>query len=108
MKKKVKKTGEIIDVITYNAGVERSKLDRIKYVDADGNELIANLNYYWDLENITEDDEIGYWDKLRNDAAIKIMAARCAYFATESNWEKDVDLSVKIADNLIEKLKEKK
>lgn len=107
MKKRIKRTGEIVDVLTYTAGTERSKLDNVRYIDGNGNEISSHLNYYWDFEDFDEDDEIGYWEKFRHNAALKIMAAISSNFTSEKMWEEKIDVSVRLADKLIEKLKGK-
>ena len=58
MKKRLRKTGEIVDVISFTApcGANRSDInDFVSYVDSKGNECVnVPLNYYWDFENIEE------------------------------------------------------
>lgn len=109
MKKKIRNTGEIIDVITYSCGSMKLSSDLINYIDKDGNEKSAHLNYYWDLEDI--DDTTGqeeYWKKFRNSSAVKILAGMCANYATHISFEDCkslVDRSIKIADYLVENLR---
>lgn len=52
MKKKVKNTGEIIDVISYFSGIEKSGSDKVYYIDSNGIEMSSSMNYFHDLENI--------------------------------------------------------
>lgn len=103
MRKRIKKTGEIVDVIAYSSGTERCKLDSVKYIDEGGNEVSSNLNYYYDFEDI-ETDTSDYWTKFRHQAS---LAALSGININRDFWGEDVNLAIKIADNLIEKLKKK-
>lgn len=42
MKKRIRKTGDIVDVISYNnlLGADRSSLDSVSYIDSKGNECV--------------------------------------------------------------------
>lgn len=107
MKKKIKRSGEIIDVITFSSGTKRSKLDIVNYIDEKGEEVSANLNYYLDLEDI-DDCTPDYWERLRNKAAIKFYAARISALENATtNSNKIMETAIREADELIEKLKEK-
>lgn len=59
MKRKIRKTGEIIDVISFSGSTTRNDvLDRISYIDSNGIEhLNEYLNYFWDTVEIDEKDE---------------------------------------------------
>ena len=56
MKKRIRKTGEIVDVIAwYNImGAERDKDDSVSYIDSKGNECVKSegLNLAWDFEDV--------------------------------------------------------
>ena len=58
MKKRIRKTGEIVDVIAwYNImGAERDKDDSVSYIDSKGNECVKveGLNLAWDFEAVEE------------------------------------------------------
>ena len=58
MKKRIRKTGEIVDVIAwYNImGAERDKDDSVSYIDSKGNECmkVGGLNLAWDFEDVEE------------------------------------------------------
>lgn len=61
-KLKIRKTGEIIDIISYTGSTDRSDYDAVSYIDSKGKEHIrVPMNYYWDLENV-EDTNIN-WKK---------------------------------------------
>ena len=107
MKKRIKKSGEIIDVITFSSGTKRSKLDIVNYIDEKGEEVSANLNYYLDLED-ADDCTPDYWETMRNEAALRIYAARISNLEnTTTNSHKIMETAIREADELIEKLKEK-
>lgn len=58
-KYRIRKTGEIIDVISYggNAKERIVSLDYVSYIDSKGEEHPnAELNLYWDLEEIKPND----------------------------------------------------
>ena len=59
MKKRLRKTGEIVDVISYNKytnTARNSELDWVSYIDSKGmeHEHEKGLNIYWDFEDIEE------------------------------------------------------
>lgn len=108
MKAKIRKTGEIVDVICYNHYTTiRSHQDYVSYIDSKGIEHDReSLNYYWDFEPIeTATDE--HWQDVRERASIAAMQgllSRTSYRADVKTLAKD---SVKLANCLIEQLKEK-
>lgn len=75
MKKRIRKTGEIVDVIDYYAfyRTERDKEDWVSFVDSKGEEHTNEhgLNIYWDFEDVEEEltKEID-WEEVRINAAI--------------------------------------
>ena len=107
MKKIVRKTGEIIDVITYTCGTTPEKSDVVNYVDGEGNYKSAKLNYYWDLEDIDDNKtEEEYWKEFRSQAALSILNGILSHSTFRDDWMPDVDKSVTIANYLVKKLKE--
>lgn len=58
MKKRIRKTGEIVDVIAwYNLmGAERDMNDSVSYIDSKGNECVKveGLNLAWDFEDVED------------------------------------------------------
>lgn len=48
MKRKIRRTGEIIDVITFSSSTTRSDHDRIQFYGDNGNVINESLNYYLD------------------------------------------------------------
>ena len=59
MKKRIRKTGEIVDVISYNKYSNTSRnsdLDWVSYIDSEGREYEheKGLNIYWDFDDVEE------------------------------------------------------
>ena len=111
MKAKIRKTGEIVDVIYYYGSPNRRSdaLDFVFYVDSKGVEHTEenHLNYYWDFEPIENEKDYN-WDALRNQAAIAAMQGVMAFFGSiDYNRETIAKLAVEQADALIEELKNK-
>lgn len=55
MKRKIRRTGEIIDVITFSGSTIRSDYDKIQFYDSNGSMINESLNYY--LDTLPVDDE---------------------------------------------------
>lgn len=111
MKAKIRKTGEIVDIISYGGSPKyrSDALDYVNYIDSQGVEHTEpnNLNYYWDFE-LVENKENYDWDVLRNQAAIAAMQGVMTFFGSiDYNKDTIAKLAVEQADALIEKLKEK-
>jgi len=111
MKAKIRKTGEIVDVI-YHMGSPKSRsdvFDFVFYVDSQGVEHTEpnNLNYYWDFEPIeTATDK--HWQDVRERAAIAAMQGVMNFFGSiDYNKETIAKLAVEQADALIAELKKK-
>ena len=109
MKKRIRKTGEIVDVITYYnlMGAERDSNDSISYIDSKGEEHHheKGLNIHWDFEDVEEvlSTDID-WKQMKIKAAISALqgfAASPQIVSTETlvRW------SVGAANALIEELK---
>ena len=79
MKKRIRKTGEIVDVITYNdcsSKTKRKKYDYVSYIDSNGTPhyLERGLNIYWDFEDVEEELTKNIdWEQVRIDAAMTAM-----------------------------------
>lgn len=56
MKARIRKTGEIVEVITYSGSTIRNEcIDKVSYIDSKGVEHDREtLNFYWDFEQLTE------------------------------------------------------
>lgn len=107
MKKRIRKTGEIVDVISYNnlLGADRSSLDSVSYIDSKGNERVKvkGLNLAWDFEDVEEvlSTDID-WEKRRYEIAKDILVATYDYPMDGKPYAR---IAVGIADALIAELK---
>ena len=110
MKKRLRKTGEIVDVINYSApNVERDKGDYVSYIDSKGVEYNAvhGLNIQWDFEDVEEEltKEID-WEQVRIDAAIAALNGFCSNYHMARISDVSLSISsVGAADALIAELK---
>lgn len=114
MKKRIRKTGEIVDVISYYNCYcsERCVTDSVSYIDSKGEEHHneKGLNLRWDFEDVEEVSSKDIdWEQVRIKAAISALHgfasnshAKCVDADTDSlaRW------SVGAADTLIAELKE--
>lgn len=115
MKKRIRKTGEIVDVIDYlciDICKEREDGDWVSYVDSKGTEhhCVKGLNLYWDLEDVEDElhKEID-WEEHR----IIIASQAMQVFIREMTLPNEPDInmpdvvkySVKYADAIIAELK---
>ena len=112
MKKKIRKTGEIVDVISYNkytTTARNSELDWVSYIDSKGveHEHEKRLNIYWDFEDVVEVPNTDIdWEKVRIKAAISALQGLASN--PNSSFAADDELakwSVSCADALIAELK---
>lgn len=111
MKARIKKTGEIVDIICYG-GSPHSRSDASDYayyIDSQGVEHTEpnNLNYYWDFEPIemTTDE---HWQDIRERAAIAAMQGMLSNSAIcLEEGDTYPKVAVRYANALIEQLKEK-
>lgn len=109
MKAKIKKTGEIVDVICYGGSPNRRSnvLDYVDYIDSQGVEHTEpnHLNYYLDFESIENEKDYD-WGALRNQTAIAAMQGVMNFFGSiDYNKETIARLAVEQADALIAQLK---
>ena len=108
MKKKIRETGEIIDVVTYVGGTSKTSMDEVRCIDSNGEEKCLRLNYYWDLEDLDEFSIGDYWDNFRNEAAVRIYCAMLRKSTESFDSEKSMDIAIQESDELIMKLKNSK
>lgn len=79
MKARIRKTGEIVEVITYSGSTTRNEcIDKVSYIDSKGVEHDREtLNYYWDFEQLPDVKEDNFpntdWNQVRIEAAICAM-----------------------------------
>lgn len=109
MKKKIRETGEIIDVITYMGGATRNPDDEVNCVNSKGESKCLKINYFWDLEDVDEFSIGDYWDNFRNEAAVRIYAQRVSGLGSSIlHSPRAMDIAIQEADELIMKLKNSK
>lgn len=110
MKARIKKTGEIVEVISYSGNTYKNDVfDRVSYIDSDGVEHPREkLNFYWDFEIITDEREDTLstidWNQVRVQASIGAMQV----ILGENNYNtfKEIaSLAVGYADALVKELK---
>lgn len=121
MKAKFRKTGEIVDIISYSGNADRNDvLDRVSYIDSDGVEHPREkLNLYWDFESIQEASIAPNtdWQQVTNQAAIgamQVMLASGVPASQQYQYTKEADNHKVIAHEavlyaraLVEELKKK-
>ena len=79
MKKRIRKTGEIVDVMNWtelNGDGTRNKRDCVSYIDSNGEEHVnvKGLNLSWDFEDVEEKPtKLIDWERRRYETA-KAMA----------------------------------
>ena len=80
MKKRLRKTGEIVDVINYSAPyLGREKDDYVSYIDSKGVEHVAEhgLNIQWDFEDVEEEPHKDIdWEERRYEIAKTVIHAQ--------------------------------
>ena len=112
MKKRIRKTGEIVDVIDYSCIdliKERDDRDWVSYIDSKDIEYhcVKGLNFYWDFEDVEEvlSTDID-WRKVRIKAAISVLQGLYSNAQT-CNIDDDelAEWSIGVADALIAELK---
>ena len=110
MKKRIRKTGEIVDVIGFRAdkGKERDWEDYVHYKTSDTIvKGINGLNLYQDFDDVEEwlTKEID-WEQVRIDAAIAALNGFCSNSQTTRLSAGSLSIScVEAADALIAELK---
>ena len=112
MKRRFRKTGEVVDVISYNKYTttkRNSELDWVSYIDSKGveHEHEKRLNIYWDFEDVKEASNTDVnWEQVRIKAAISALQSFCSNSETFDNKDdKLARWSVSCADALIAELK---
>lgn len=108
MKKRIRKTGEIVAVISYNKytnTARNSELDWVSYIDSKGmeHEHEKGLNIYWDFEDVEEvlSTDID-WEQRRYEIAKEVFASIYDFTIDRINFAK---YAVDAADALIAELK---
>lgn len=107
MKKRLRKTGEIVDVIAwYNMlGAERDRGDSVSYIDSKGNECVKveGLNLSWDFEDVEEVQSTNIdWEQRRYEISKEVFASIYDFTIDRINFAK---YAVDAADALIAELR---
>lgn len=117
MKKRIRKTGEIVDVVSFNNFYqsERDDSDQVSYIDSKGVEHhhVRGLNLWWDFEDIPiEDTRIPNfdWEQRRYEIAKTVVHGQLTGPIIEGvdpnpSIPDLAKLAVNIADALIAELK---
>lgn len=118
MKKRIRKTGEIVDVVSFNNFYrsERDYSDQVSYIDSKGVEHhhVRGLNLWWDFEDIPiEDTRIPNfdWEQRRYEIAKTVVHGQLTGPIIDGvdpnpSIPNLAKLAVEIADALISELKE--
>lgn len=112
MKAIIRKTGEIVDIVSYSGGTVRCDiLDRVSYIDSKGIEHDREiLNYYWDFEQIPDIKEDNFpkidWEQRRYELAKAALVATLGSETFSRGGMTECRI-VRIANKIIEELKEK-
>lgn len=110
MKARIRKTGEVVEIISYSSLTSRNEtLDNVSYIDSQGKEHPREpLNFYWDFETITDEKENTSstidWNQVRVQASIGAMQVLLG----KNNFDTYKDIAaqaVEYADALIKELK---
>lgn len=110
MKARIRKTGEIVEIISYRGNTDRNDvLDSVSYIDSKGVEHPREkLNFYWDFETITDEKEDTLsttdWNQVRVQASIGAMQV----ILGKNNYDTYKDIAaqaVEYADALVIELK---
>ena len=98
MKAIFRKTGEIVDIISYSGNTDRNDvLDSVSYIDSKGVEHPREkLNLYWDFESIQETSITPNtdWQQVINQAAIgamQVMLASGVPVSLQYQYTKEAD-----------------
>ena len=124
MKAKIRKTGEVVDIITYSGRTYRSDIDVVSYIDSKGNECVdMKMNRFWDFEDVEECHNPIDWEQRRYEltkaAMSGILSGQNVFYCTRSEAKNEIDekkstpiaitkYAIACADCLIKILKEDK
>lgn len=107
-KAKIRKTGEIVNIVCFNCATRRCKYDSVSYIDSKGAEHVEEpLNYYWDFEEIPNLDATINWEQCRYEIAKELFSS-LLNVGEKFNAPFAAKLAIGGADVLINKLKEGK
>ena len=115
MKARIRKTGEIVEIISYSGNTNRNDvLDSVSYIDSKGVEHPREkLNFYWDFEVIQEESKRLYCQPEVNWRQVEIQAAIGAMqviLTSRINYDKPSEIAYQAANYasaLVRELKER-
>lgn len=94
MKRKIRRTGEIIDVITFSSSTTRSDHDRIQFYGDNGNVISESLNFYLDTLPVNGENKDVDWEQRRFD----LIKAYSIEFVKAQNRKGEIDCGVYVPD----------
>lgn len=94
MKRKIRRTGEIIDVITFSSSTTRSDHDRIQFYGDNGNVISESLNFYLDTLPVNDENKDVDWEQRRFD----LIKAYSIEFVKAQNRKGEIDCGVYVPD----------
>lgn len=101
MKRKIRRTGEIIDVITFSGSTIRSDYDQIQFYDSNGSVINESLNYYLDTLPVDDENKDVDWEQRRFDlvkAYSDLVKAYSIEFIKMQDRKGEIDCGVYIPD----------
>lgn len=109
MKARIRKTGEIIDLVSCSGMTSTTRdenYDWVDYIDSNGNEIRhAKLNKYWDLEFVNETEKDIDWETRRFELIKAALQGCCANHNPDASYNDVAKDAIMVADAVIEKLK---
>ena len=94
MKRKIRRTGEIIDVITFSGSTIRSDYDQIQFYDSNGSVINESLNYYLDTLPVDDENKDVDWEQRRFD----LVKAYSIEFIKTLHRKGEIDRGVYVPD----------
>ena len=94
MKRKIRRTGEIIDVITFSGSTIRSDYDQIQFYDSNGSVINESLNYYLDTLPVDDENKDADWEQRRFD----LVKAYSIEFIKMQDRKGEIDYGVYVPD----------
>ena len=94
MKRKIRRTGEIIDVITFSGSTIRGDYDIIQFYDSKGSVINESLNYYLDTLPVDDENKDVDWEQRRFD----LVKAYSIEFIKTLHRKGEIDCGVYVPD----------
>lgn len=94
MKRKIRRTGEIIDIITFSGSTIRSDYDKIQFYDSNGSVINGSLNYYLDTLPVDDENKDVDWEQRRFD----LVKAYSIEFIKTLHRKGEIDCGVYVPD----------